>query len=127
MVTRGQFEQLYPTNDFGRLMEQMGMYLNIAVKQFGWPSLLAGLVPLYFLLKIGKREQTVILGSFALFLCTSVFMTILLNPPPDRQATGMVMYYYSPSFLLLAIWAGFGLILLGTIIGRIKIGVKPLG
>jgi hypothetical protein len=64
------------------------------------------------------------LGFGAFFVCTVVLMTILLNPPPDRQARGIIMYYYSPSFLLLAIWAGFGLTLLGTIIGRAKTEAK---
>jgi hypothetical protein len=65
-------------------------------------------------------ERRLILGLGAFFVCTSLFMTILLNPPPDRQAMESVEPYYTPSHLLLAIWTGFGLMLLGTVVGRTK-------
>jgi len=57
-------------------------------------------------------------GLLAFCFCTSVLMTILLNPPPDGAAQGLLEQYFPPSYVILAIWTGFGLILLGSLSGR---------
>jgi hypothetical protein len=118
VLRRGQFERLSPTDSFPTLILQLGMYVHTAIKQFGPLSLLAALVPFYFMPRMSRQHRAVMLGLLAFFLSTSVLMTILLNPPGERDTQSLFDQYFSASFLILAIWTGFGLILWGSIISR---------
>jgi hypothetical protein len=61
-----------------------------------------------------------LLGTLAVFLCLSLLVLLLLNPPPDRQAQELIEHDFMASHLVLTLWAGYGLILLGTIITEKK-------
>ena len=118
LISRGQFERFSPTGDFERFFIQMRMYLNVTLREFGWFPTAAALIPFLFLKRMVARERRTIFGLAAFFVCTSVLAMILLNPPPDRQAEGMIIIYLTPSHLILALWAGFGLVLFATIYCR---------
>src|SRR5436189_3391863 len=89
VLRRGQFERLSPTDSFPTLILQLGMYVHTAVKQFGPLSLLAALVPFYFMPRMSRQHRAVMLGLLAFFLSTSVLMTILLNPPGERDTQSL--------------------------------------
>jgi hypothetical protein len=63
-------------------------------------------------------ERGVMFGLLGFYLCSTVLFLILLNPPPDRQASQLVANFFAPSYLILAVWAGYGLILSGTFLAR---------
>jgi hypothetical protein len=46
-------------------------------------------------------------------------MLVLLNPSPDRQSE-LGAVFFTASHLVLTVWAGYGLILLGSIFARDK-------
>jgi hypothetical protein len=54
----------------------------------------------------------------AIFSCFSFLMIAMLNPPLDRAAMGMVKEFFPASHLILVLWSGYGLVLIGTILGR---------
>ena len=116
VITRGQYERLNPTENLGKLVEQVWMYGGIAVTQFGAVYLLVALVPFWFLRRMQAHDRKVMLGLVAIFLCMSLFMLILLNPPPDRAARELLEQYFLASYLMPALWTGYGLLLLGTLL-----------
>jgi len=118
VLSRGQFERLSPTESFGVLLEQLGIYARIAIKKFGPFFLLTALVPFCFLRRIQRQDRGLMLGFLAFYLCTSVLMTILLNPPPGKGVQQLLEQYFPPSYIILALWTGLGLMLVGTITGR---------
>src|SRR5258707_1187196 len=62
VLTRGQYEKSNPTNSFGRLGEQVWLYLGVAVSDVGWIYWLATLVPFCFLRRMRALERGVMLG-----------------------------------------------------------------
>jgi hypothetical protein len=56
----------------------------------------------------------------ASFLALSLLMLAMLNPPAGRGDLSLVMPYLSGSHLILTIWAGYGLVFLGTLMARGK-------
>jgi hypothetical protein len=62
---------------------------------------------------MGSSERIWMLGLLSLFLCLSLFMLAILNPPNDRQGTELIAPFFVPSHLVLTLWAGHGLVLIG--------------
>ncbi len=114
LITRGQFGSLYPTHDLGRLAEHIWMYGGVAARQYGLTYLLAALIPFFFLRRMRAQERGLLFGLLAFYLCLSLFILILANPPKDRDAVELIELYFSPSYLILAVWTGYGLVLAGT-------------
>ena len=54
----------------------------------------------------------------AVYLCLSLLMVALLNPSPDRADLLLVERFFSASHLVLAVWTGYGLALIGTILTK---------
>ncbi len=125
VLNRGQFEHFNVTGSVGRLMKQMEGYVETAAGNVGIIYLLVALVPFYFFRRMRTRERGLILGLLAFFLSLSLFMIFILNPPPDRQARQLLALFLSPSYVVLTIWAGYGLILLGTFFSRPRLAPGP--
>lgn len=116
-VTRGQYERMVPTHGVELFLAQLGLFGDFAVKGLGWPYVIAALIPLGFLHRMESPERRWLLGTLLLFLSFSTLLLVVLNPPPDQPAFG---YQLNAPHLLLAVWAGYGLILLGTLVAREK-------
>ncbi len=114
LITRGQFEKLDPTHDLGRLADQIWIYGGVAARQYGYIYLLAALIPFFFLRRMRAQERGLLLGLLAFYLCLFLLVLILLNPPIDRGGVGLMELYFVPSYLILAVWTGYGLVLAGT-------------
>jgi hypothetical protein len=91
------------------------MYVDAIFADFGMIYVVPVLVPFWFLRRIRGREQRWMLGLLAVCLCMSLLMVALLNPSPDRSSLPFVDRFFCASHLVLAVWAGYGLALLGTI------------
>ncbi len=118
LISRGQFEHWNPTRELDRYVQQIGLYWEQVNNDVGFIYLLPGLLPFYFLRKMGRPERGWMMGLTATFLCLSLFMVAMLNPSPDRQTMGLTQLYLIPSYLILMLWAGYGLVLLGTLVAR---------
>lgn len=116
-VTRGQYERMMPTHGFEPFVTQLGAFGGFAVKGLGWPYVIAALIPLCFLRRMVLRDRQWLIGTLALFLYFSLLLVVVLNPPPDWPAHG---YQLSSPHLVLAVWAGYGLILLCSMLAREK-------
>ena len=118
VLGRGQFEAPYPTESFGRYFGQLQFYFQIASDDFGLLYLLAALIPFCLLHRMRSPERRWLLGTLAIYLCLSLLMVALLNPPTDTGIRNLVKIFFTASHIILALWTGLGLILLGTRLNR---------
>jgi hypothetical protein len=119
-LARGQFESVQPTDSFSRYAEQLELYGEGVLADLGVVYVLPVLVSFWFLRRMRARERRWLLGLLAVYLCLSLLLVALLNPSPERYDFQPAERFFSASHLVLAVWAGYGLALLGTIIARPK-------
>jgi hypothetical protein len=118
VLSRGQYEQIRPGTDADVLLHQLWQFIRSALKDFGvFPTLLA-LIPPGLLPWIKSPFRLQLLGLLSVLVSLSLLLVALLNPPVERQGAELVVIYYTPTHLLLAILFGYGLVLLGTRLSR---------
>jgi hypothetical protein len=118
VLTRGQYEKMNPIADVGRFLEQIRLYFVTAGNEFGWPYLLLCLIPFCFLHRMAALERRWILGLLPAYVCLAFLMLAVLNPSVDRQSQELNKVYFSASYIILALWMGYGLIILGAWLAR---------
>jgi hypothetical protein len=114
VLTRGQYENMNPTADVGRFLEQGRQYFVMAGKEFGWPYLFLCLIPFRFLHRMAAVERRWILGLLPAYVCLALLMLAVLNPSVDRQSMELTEVYFSASYVILSLWMGYGLVILGV-------------
>jgi tetratricopeptide (TPR) repeat protein len=112
--TRGQYERIHPTTEVGRYIEQMGMYLGGAFEEFNVVYILIAIVPFLFIKKMQRRERAWLIGLGAIYITLSLFLLMLLNPAPDRQARDLNRVFFTASHVMIAMGTGYGLTLIGS-------------
>jgi len=90
------------------------MYASSAVSDLGSLYLLAAMVPFFFLHRMRSKERHWILGLVAVYLCLAFLLLLVLNPTSDRESREICSMFFSASHLILAVWAGYGLMLVGS-------------
>jgi hypothetical protein len=118
MITRGQYETMNPTADVGLFLEQIRLYFVMAGKEFGWLYLPLCLIPFCFLHRMAASERRWILGLLPAYVCLAFLMLAVLNPSVDLQSQELDKVYFSASYIMLALWMGYGLIILGAWMAR---------
>jgi hypothetical protein len=118
VLTRGQYEHMNPTADVKRFLEQVRQYFVMAGKEFGWLYLLMCLIPFCFLHRMAASARMWILGLLPAYVCLAFLMLAVLNPSVDRQSQELNKVYFSASYIMLALWMGCGLIILGAGMAR---------
>jgi hypothetical protein len=113
-MTRGQYEKFDPTSNAARFFEQIRLYFIMAGKEFGWPYLLMSLIPFCFQHRIAASERRWILGLLAAYIGLAFLMLAELNLSPDRQTVELSKTYFSASYVVLSLWMGYGLVILGA-------------
>jgi tetratricopeptide (TPR) repeat protein len=114
--TRGQYEKIHPTTSAVTFVKQIGMYIGGAMEEFNLIYLLIGLIPLVFYKRMQQRERAWVMGLGAIYLCLSLFLLILLNPAPDRQARDLNKVFFTASHVLIAMGIGYGLTLIASVL-----------
>jgi len=114
VVSRGQFERFSPTSDFPTYLRQILQYGKMTTESLGWFYSVAAIVPFCFIHRIRSPERGWLLGLLFAFLCLSLFTLAIMNPPTDRQAIEMVATFFPASHLILVLWSGYGLIIIGA-------------
>ena len=94
-------------------MKQMWFYVDAVGSGFGWINLAAAVLPFVFIRHVCPPERRWLLASVAPLLCLGPLLIAVLNPTPDRGSWEMLGATISLSFVVLAIWTGAGLTLLG--------------
>ncbi len=120
VLRRGQFERVNPTRELGRYLGQLWIYAENAGREFGWPQLAVSLLPFCCLRRMSPRGQVWMLGLFVMWAGVGPLMIAEMNPPSDRQAVGRSPLYLMASHVVLAVWLGLGLTILGVWMARPK-------
>ena len=118
VLTRGQYERMLATGNTMRFLDQIRIYFVMAGKEFGWPYLLLCLIPFCFLHRMAASERRWILGLLPVYVCLAFLMLAVLNPSVDRQSQELDKVYFSASYIILALWMGYGLVILGARLTR---------
>jgi hypothetical protein len=114
LVTRGQWSRVQPTSDLVDYGKQLVILGEITGRQFGWLYLVFILPVLIFVRRINWHGRRWLVGLIAVYVCTGFVLLALLNPPPDRQAIELVESHFASSFVILAVFFGLSLIMLGA-------------
>ena len=118
VLRRGQFEHASPTRELGRYLQQLWLYARTAGSQFGWPQLMVSVLPFCFLRRMNPLARRWMLGLFAMWFGVGPLMIAELNPSPDLQAAKLTGLYFMASYVILAVWLGLGLTILGAWMSR---------
>ena len=118
VLTRGQYERMLATGNTMQFLDQIRIYFVMAGKEFGWPYLLMCLIPFCFPHRMAASERRWILGLLPAYVCLTFLMLAVLNPSLDRQSQELNKVYFSASYIMLALWMGYGLIILGAWMAR---------
>jgi len=119
-LRRGQFERIHPTDNAGRFARQMGSYGKTVAGRFGLLYLAPALAPFCFLRRMRSQPRRWMLGTLAVYFCLSLVVVFFLDP-----SLGLNAVFFAPSYLLLALWTGYGLMLLGTVLARPPANQSP--
>jgi len=116
-LTRGQYEKANPTNfvtDPLRFFQQLGSYFEGAVEEFSLVYLFIALVPFFFFLRMQKRERAWMISITGFWACLAILLLILVNPNPDRQSKELIRVFFTASYVMIAMWVGYGLTLIAA-------------
>lgn len=120
MLSRGQYEKPNFTDSFDRLWSQLNVYTIAVGRDFGITYVILALVPFFCFRRLSGLDLRWLLGLVGMFLCLSLFWLMALNPSDDRLSVEMHAIYFTPSHFILALRAGYGLLILGRIATRSK-------
>jgi hypothetical protein len=118
VLNRGQFDTMNPTASFGRLITQLGIYGKIAVNEFGSIYLLVAVIPFLVLHKMAAPARKWLEGILVVWIFVSLLTLVGLNPGPDKASVELNNPFFAASHLILAVFAGCGLMLVGAFFGR---------
>jgi hypothetical protein len=113
-LTRGQYNKVDPTDifhDFHRFVVELWMLVTGVADAYSWVYMFFGLLPLFFLFKMQKRERAWIITVAAIYPFLGVLLSIFLSPTPDRQSSDLVKTFFIASHTIVAIMIGYGMAL----------------
>ena len=63
---------------------------------------------------MAPKERGWMLGLLAAYVCLAFLMLAVLNPTIDRNSLELIKVFFSASYVVLALWLGYGLTVLGV-------------
>ena len=118
VLSRGQYERVNPTADWARFGTQLRALLKLNTREFGWLYLIFATLPFCFLWQMNPMGRRWFLSLLPISICIGPVLAALLNISIDRQSEDVFEPYFFALRVLLALWAGVGLILLATMTSR---------
>lgn len=115
-LTRGQYDRVKPSGSFQAVFDATRVYWEGAVEEFNIVYLLIAVVPFFFFFRMQKRERNWMAGLLGIFLCLGVLLDVLINPSTDKQSRDLVKVFFTASYVMLAMWIGYGLTLIGGLL-----------
>ncbi len=111
-LTRGQYDKMSPTNifqDFGHFRTELSMLVGGVADAYSLVYMFFALLPLFFLVRMQKRERTWIILVASIYPFLGVLLSIFLSPTQDRQMADLVKVFFIASHTIVAIMIGYGL------------------
>ena len=122
LVERGQYERLNPAADWPRIGGILKLYFQKTFGEFGVFYSMPVLWSFFFFFRSAARRW--LWGLMPVFLSLTMLIAIVLNESPDRQTTALSSPYYIYSYIVLMIWAGQGLMVLGRWLAKPESGAE---
>jgi hypothetical protein len=113
LIGRGQYERVHPTSSLPFYIQQLWTLVDITGKEFGWLYMIVAIVPVAFARRLSLTVRRWLLALAALYAGVGLLLLAQLNPSLDLQVVRLISDYFSPSFVVVAILAGLGLIVIG--------------
>jgi len=113
-LSRGQYQGITGTADFGNFLFQLKYIVQGLGEAFSWVYIFIGLLPFAFIMKLHRRERSWIMGLVAVYVCLSVLLVVLIDVTPDRSSTDLNKVFFTASHGLFAMMIGYGLTLLAA-------------
>lgn len=118
VLTRGQYEKAFPTDDLGRYLEQLWLFFKMIGTELGWPYFFLLAIPPCLFLRMNRVTRKWLIALVALMVCVGFVLVAEMNLSPDRQSQELLTFYFMPAFAVLSIMAGLGLTFLGGILTK---------
>ena len=122
VLSRGQFESLNPANSFTELLSEWKFYGKVAMDDFGLIYLIAAALPFLLLQRFSSLVRRWLGGLFAAWFFISLLMLLVLHL--NRSNLEYVKPFFAATHIVLALLAGYGLMLVMAIFGR-PVPAKP--
>ena len=119
-ITRGQWVQPHPTDQLLRFARQLWMLAKQTSSGLGWPYLLLTPLPFCLFPVTVRIASKWLVALAAALICAGPCVMAWLNPEQDRSTVDLSASYFSVMFLVLALCAGLGLMILGSAILRLS-------
>jgi hypothetical protein len=113
LIARGQYERVRPTADVASFLKQIGLFLGVTVREFGWFQLLIAALSLAFLRRMDPLNRKWLLGLLAGFVGVGPLLLAMLNPSPDCASVQLLKSFFAVSYAILSLCFGVGLLLIG--------------
>jgi hypothetical protein len=104
--------------DPSRVVEIAWRYLRVSARDLGILHLLPAVIPFLLQWRMSVRERGWMLGLSVVHFCLSFLLSDILNHRLDTYGMSIGEVFFAPSHVILAIWEGYGLCLLGTVLAR---------
>jgi len=105
--------------------DQILMYLNLVIRNLGLLPLILIIPALFVIRKVKRRQRNWMLGAALLYATSTILTIVVLNPQDSR-----VMYEFNREFsvahVVLAIFTGYGIAMIGVLAARIPNWKLPL-
>jgi tetratricopeptide (TPR) repeat protein len=113
-VERGQYESVHPTPNIKKYVQQIGIYADGGIDEFGRVYLAIGLLPFVYFRFMQKREKAWIMGLGAIYSCLAFLLLYLLNPGSDRQSLSLNKVFFTASYVIVSMGIGYGIALISA-------------
>jgi len=116
VLSRGQYGSSEPARSFSKMWMQWILYGKVAVNDFGPIYLIAAAIPFIMFHKVSACERRWLASLLAVWFVISLLMLVALNP--DILGLPYIRSFFAASHLVLALLAGYGMMLVVAILGR---------
>ncbi|GAB4330513.1 MAG: hypothetical protein Kow0099_01110 [Candidatus Abyssubacteria bacterium] len=113
LVTRKQYRSLELLRSPATIFSQIEFFFTSLVKE-SIPVVL--LLPAALCLWFTRRKGALwLVFTAAAFLCGGVLLVVIANTELDLNAQSLLKVYFIPSFIMLSIWVGYGIGIIGLL------------
>jgi len=116
VLRRGQYERIHLPADIDSCLKELWFYLTVLGSSFGWINIVVAVVPFVLKRRIPAKARECLLALSAAFLCLGPLLIAVINPGRGSEARWVVQVFGSLSGVVLAIWMGCGLVLIGRLV-----------
>ncbi|HEY0455006.1 MAG TPA: DUF2723 domain-containing protein [Verrucomicrobiae bacterium] len=114
VLTRGQFERLSPASTWHYAISSATAYAINTWEDMGTFYLFASAIIFFRIRKVSDKGKRWMAALVAVCLCLGPLLVLVVNPSTDWQSRQYHEVFISISHVILFVWAGYGMILVGS-------------